>query len=269
MKKNETTYCKDISFLPYKYEKEKMKKNILAVFVAIISITGFGQQKVNNTTNKFADLTGTIGASQGSIAASYVNNWKFGFGKKKNWEAGIGARLTSSFGSKLEYTTAGPAKYTRTGTTPFLIFFAGQRTENWDTLTLQRPFANALNITANFGYNFSTKWSGGFNIDLIGASFGRKSPAVFLSNGNTSNEPSAKPTPFNILLTGDHDRGSLNSEFFVKYNLNKKWAFRGVYQFLFTEQTTENVKQLLPDGSYNNRFRNKANNFGIGVSYQL
>jgi hypothetical protein len=71
------------------------------------------------------------------------------------------------------------------------------------------------------------------------------------------------------LLTGDHDRRSLNSEFFVKYKLNDKWAIRGIYQFLFTEYSTTNIRQNLPDGSTVNRFRNKANNFGIGVSYHL
>jgi hypothetical protein len=246
-----------------------MKKILITAFVTISSITGYAQQKVITTTNKFVDIAGTIGTSQGSGAASYVYNWKFGFGKKKNWEAGIGARLTSSFGTKLEYTTAGPAKFTRTSTTPFLIVFAGQRTENWDTLTVQRPFVNTLNITANFGYNFTPRWSGGFNIDLIGASFGRKSQAVFLSNGFTATEPSAKPTAFNVLLTGDHDRGSLNSEFFVKYKFNDRWAIRGVYQFLFTEHTADNIRQVLPDGTSNSRFRNKANNFGLGISFQL
>lgn len=246
-----------------------MKRVLAAAFIIIISINGYAQQKINNNTNKFVDLTGTIGASQGSVAASYVYNWKFGFGKKKNWEAGIGARLTSSFGSNLEYTTAGPAKFTRTSTTPFLIIFAGQRPENWDTLNVQRTFVSALNITANFGYNFSSKWSGGFNIDLIGGSFGRKSSAVLSSNGALINEPSSKPTAFNLLLTGDHDRGSLNSEFFVKYKLNKSWSIRGVFQYLFTEQTTQNIKQQLPDGTSINRFRNKANNLGVGVSYQL
>jgi hypothetical protein len=246
-----------------------MKKILIAALVTISSITGYAQQKAISKTNKFLDIAGTVGTSQGSVAASYVYNWKFGFGKKKNWEAGIGARLTSSFGTKLEYTTAGPAKFTRTSTIPFLIVFAGQRPENWDTLTVQRPLVNALNITANFGYNFTPRWSGGFNIDLIGASFGRKSPAVFLSNGITTTEPSAKPTAFNLLLTGDHDRGSLNSEFFVKYKFNDRWAMRGVYQFLFTEHTADNIRQVLPDGTSNSRFRNKANNFGIGVSFQL
>ncbi|MBC7936196.1 MAG: hypothetical protein H7Y86_12675 [Rhizobacter sp.] len=246
-----------------------MKKVFIATLAVLFSFIGYAQQKADNNKNQFVDIAGTVGNQQGSVAASYVYNWKFGFGKKKNWEVGIGARLTSSFGTKLEYTTAGPAKFTRTSTTPFLIVFAGQRPENWDTLTVQRTFVNALNITANFGYNFTSKWSGGFNIDLIGASFGRKSPAVFVSNGITTSEPSAKPTAFNILLTGDHDRGSLNSEFFVKYKLNDKWAVRGVYQFLFTEHTTPHIEQLLPDGTSINRFRNKSNNFGIGVSYQL
>lgn len=246
-----------------------MKKVLIAVFVTSISLTVNAQQKNVNKTNQFVDFAATVGPSQGSAAASYVYNWKFGFGKKKAWEAGVGARLTSSFGNKLEYITAGPAKFTRTSTTPFLIVFAGQRPENWDTLTVQRPFVSALNLTANLGYNFSPKWSGGFNIDLIGFSVGRKSPAVFLSNGVTSTEPSAKPTAFNVLLTGDHDRGSLNSEFFLKYKLNDKWAVRGVYQFLFTEHTTGNIKQTLPDGNTINRFRNKSNNFGLGVSFQL
>lgn len=241
-------------------------------FMSIMVLSSFvanAQQKINNSYNKFADFSGTVGNGQGTVAASYVYNWKFGFGKRKNWEAGFGARLTSSFGNNLQYITAGPARFTRTNTIPFLIVFAGQRTENWDTLTVQNSIVNSLNITANFGYNFSPRWSGGFNIDLTGVSFGKTSQAVFLSNGINYNEPSAKPTAINLLLTGDHDRGSLNSEFFVKYKLDDKWAIRGIYQFLFTEYTTSGIKQTLPDGSTVNRFRNKANNFGIGILYQL
>jgi hypothetical protein len=244
-----------------------MKNLMITVIALISSLTGFTQQKADTKNHRFADLAATIGSTQGSGAASYVYNWKLG--KKKKWEAGLGARLTSSFGNNLAYTTAGPAKFTRSTTTPFLIVFAGQRPENWDTLTVHRHFLNAFNLTANFGYKFSPKWSGGFNIDLIGFSFGKKSVATFLQNGATYLEPSAKPTAFNVLLTGDHDRGSLNSEFFATYKINEKWAVRGIYQFLFTEYSTGTIKQRLPDGSTINRFRNKANNFGIGVSYQL
>ena len=246
-----------------------MQKTILLGALILAGFTSLAQPKTNNNVNQFTDLAVTFGSSQTSVAAAYVHNWKFGFGKKRNWEAGVGARWTNTFGSNLNYTTAGPAKFTRTGTTPFLIFFAGQKTENWDTLTLNKPFTSALNISANFGYHFSTKLSGGFNIDVIGFTIGRKTAGVYTSNGVQTPEPEAKPTDFNVLLTGDHDRGTLNSEFFLRYKLSNQWSVRGVYQFLFTEYKTSSVKQTLPDGSDNDRFRNKANNFGVGLSYHF
>ncbi len=246
-----------------------MQKTVLMCILILGTSFSFAQQKGQTNINQFADLAVTFGSSQTSVAASYVHNWKFGFGKKKNLEAGLGARLTNSFGSNLDYITAGPAKFTRTSTTPFLIFFAGQKTENWDTLTLNKSYTSALNISANFGYHFSSKLSGGFNIDVIGFTVGKKTAGVYTSNGVQTSEPEAKPTGFNVLLTGDHDRGSLNSEFFLRYHLNQQWSVRGIYQFLFTEYTTSNIKQTLPDGSANERFRNKANNYGVGLSYHF
>jgi hypothetical protein len=242
------------------------KTGLIALAVLMVNI-GVAQTSKLAKTDQFVDLAGTVGSSRGSVAASYVYNWRLG--QKKKWEIGIGGRLTSSFGTKQEYTTAAPAKLTRTNTIPFLIVFAGQKTENWDTLTVQRPLVNSINFTANMGYNFSSKWSGGFNIDLIGFSFGRKTAAILTSDGITRTEPAAKPATFNVLLTGDFDHGSLNSEFFLKYKLNERWAVRGVYQFLFTEYKTSSIKQTAPDGTAIERFRSKQNNFGAGISYQL
>ena len=245
-----------------------MKTKVIALIcILAVTVTVQAQQTNNPSINQFVDLAGTVGKSQGTGALSYIYNWRIG--KKRKIEAGLGARLTSVAGSKLIYTTAGPARLTRTFTTPFVIFFAGQKTENWDTLTVQRPFVNALNVTINLGYNFTPKLSAGFNIDLIGASFGRKSSSIFQSKGETSTDPVSKPTTFNLLLTGDHDQGSLNSEFFLKYKLNEKWGVRAIYQFLFTEYTAGSVTQKAPDGTEIDRFRNKANNFGVGVSYQF
>lgn len=45
-------------------------------------------------TNKFVDLTGTVGSSQGSAAIAYVHNRKLW--KRQKFEIGIGARWTSS-----------------------------------------------------------------------------------------------------------------------------------------------------------------------------
>lgn len=245
-----------------------MKASIISLFaLAIASAAVHAQQTAPAKVNQFVDLAGTVGNSQGSGALSYVYNWQIG--KKRKIEAGLGLRLTSVAGTKLTYTTAGPARLTRSFTTPFVIFFAGQKTENWDTLTVQRPFVNALNVTINLGYNFTSRFGAGFNIDLIGLTFGKKSSSVFKSNGETSTDPASKPTTFNLLLTGDHDRGSLNSEFFLKYKINDKWGVRAIYQFLFTEYKTSNVTQIASDGTIVDRFRNKANNFGAGLSYQF
>jgi hypothetical protein len=246
---------------------EAMKKSYVMLFVAVLCAVAVKAQKIEDIrVNRFFDLTGTIGASQGTVAASYVHNWKLW--KKRKWEVGVSGRWNTYFGSKTEFITA-PARLARTNTTPFLIFFAGQRKESQDTLTVQRPLTNSINLALNFGYNFNSKWNAGFNIDVIGFTFGRKSPAILTSNGITRTEPSAKPASFNLLLTGDHDLGSLNSEFFLRYKINDSWGIKAVYQFVFVEYVTQTIKQTAPDGTMVDRFRNKANTFGVGVSYHF
>jgi len=242
-------------------------KWIMSFLAFIHSVSGSAQTEPRSRVNQYVDITATVGSSQASAAASYVYNWKIG--KKQRIEIGLGARSTTYFGTKKDFLTAGPANKTRTSTTPFLIFFAGQEEQNFDTLTVQRPLTNSLNLAVNLGYNFSRKWYGGFNIDLIGFTVGRKGSGILTSNGTTTIEPNTKPTGFNVLLTGDHDRGTLNSEFFVKYKLNDHWALKAVYQFIFVEYKTENRKQTFSDGSTNDRFRNKANNFGLGIAYHF
>ena len=242
-------------------------KKILALNILLLAgMTVWGQTK-DSKINRFADFSVTAGSSQQSFALSYVYNWKIG--AKKKWELGIGARNTLYTGVKNQYITAGPARLTRSTTIPFIIFFAGQKEENFDTLEVQRPLINLFNITANIGYNISSRWYAGFNIDVIGFSFGRKGSAALTSNGINYTEPAAKPSAFNLLLTGDHDKGSLNSEFFLRYKLDKRWSVKGIYQFLFEEYKTSKFKQTAPDGTVIDRFRNKANNFGVGVSYNF
>jgi len=241
---------------------------IFLILIAMLAgyVPGYAQTKQLPAYNQFVDLAATAGKDQGSVAASYVYNWRLG--QKRKFEIGIGGRVTSYFGTKKDFLTA-PAKLARSTTFPFLIVFADQQEKNFDTLTVQRPFTNSVNLSVNLGYHLSSRWYAGFNIDAIGFTFGKKTNAVFTSNGVTVTEPVAKPAGFNILLTGDNDYGSLNSEFFLKYDLNNRWSVRGVYQFLFAEYKTTTVKQIAPDGTVNNRFRNKANNFGVGISYKI
>ena len=241
-----------------------MYKLLLIVVACSVASFASAQNKVPPTTpHQYVDLALTAGASQGTAAFSYVYHWKLG--KKQAWQIGLGARLTGYAGTKKDYTTA-PARLSRTSTVPFLIFFAGQETKNWDTLNVQRPFTQSLNATINIGYQFNTKWSAGFNIDLIGFTLGRTTSGVLTSNGTTRTDAAVKPAAFNLLLTGDHDLGSLNSELFLAYHFSPKWSLRGVYQFYFSEYKTTNIKQTAPDGTQVDRFRNKVNAFGLGIS---
>lgn len=234
---------------------------LISMMMFLYFVDNYGQRV------RYTDVSIT-GGTLLSVSASYVNNWKLTLGPRDRWEAGLGLRLTSAFGKDVEYITSGPAKYTRSFTTPVVIFFAGQLPENWDTLTVKKVNVNSLNISANVAFNITEKWGLGFNIDLIGASFGPSSDAVFESN-KVESPDKVKTTKFNVLLTGDHDIGSLNSEFFLKYNFSEHWGARAVYQFLFTEFETTSVEQTFFDGTKNSRFRNKANNFGLAVYYRF
>ncbi len=241
-------------------------RGYLLIVSVVFAGAVFGQSKPKSNLDEFFDLSATIGESQGTVAGAYVHNWKIG--KKQKWQIGYGVRLTSYFGVKNDFITA-PARLARSTTFPFLIVFAAQETKNFDTLNVQRPFTNSLNLSANFGYDFSKRFSGGINIDVVGFTFGRTTSGILTSNGVTRTETAAKPAAFNLLLTGDNDYGSLNSEFFLKYKLNKQWAIKGIYQFLFVEYKTTTITQTALDGTKVDRFRNKANTFGLGVTWNF
>lgn len=75
---------------------------------------------------------------------------------------------------------------------------------------------------------------------------------------------SGRPTTLNLLLVGDNDIGSLNSNFSLRYLVHEKWQVQAGYQFLFTEFTTKAV--LAND---NDRFRRKSGLLMLGVQYRL
>lgn len=243
-----------------------MHKTTLLFFIFIIPGIALFAQNHSSKKDAFVDITGTLGKSQTVTSASYVYNWRLG--KREKWELGFGLRYSAYFGTKKYYITA-PARLARGTTFPFLIVFAAQKTENWDTLTVQRPFTNSLNATFNLGYHITEHWYAGTNIDLIGVTVGRNSSAILTSNGTTTTEANAKPANFNLLLTGDNDLGTLNSEFFLRYDLNNRWSLKGTYQFFFSEYKTRSIQQIAPDGTSVDRFRNKVNAFGLGISYHI
>lgn len=229
-----------------------MKKVCLGLLLLPISL--WAQRSVN-----FADASVGAAKYQGTLSLSYVHLWKFG--AKKKLSAGIGGRFTSYLATNQYYTTA-PANLTSGSSSPFIIF-QDNINANIDTFLVKSPQLNCFNISLNFEYQLTKKLSAGFNIDLLGFSFGGT------TNGNYINTPigkmvEAKPTAFNLLLVSDNDKGSLNSEMFVRYAIDEQWALKLGAQFLFTEYTTSYKVQQFP--SENDRFRNKSLMICIGVT---
>ncbi|HEY9702165.1 MAG TPA: hypothetical protein V6C58_06950, partial [Allocoleopsis sp.] len=237
-----------------------MKIIFISLFLLLLNAVVFSQTESKQV--QMLDLSGSVGSSQGSFAASYIYNWQLG--KKQKFLIGAGARLTSYFGSNQYFITA-PAKLTSGSTGPGVLF-KENITANIDSLLLSSTAINALNLSINLGYQLTSKVFAGFNIDAIGFSFGGERQAKYI-NGTTVTNTTAKPTSFNALLVSDNDLGTLNSEFFITYKLKKNWSIKAGYQFLFTEYTTATNVQLLPEP--NDRFRNKVSAFSLGVRYQL
>ncbi|CAN5303043.1 hypothetical protein BH09BAC3_BH09BAC3_35620 [soil metagenome] len=205
--------------------------------------------QTSNTAN-YGSITGTIGNRQGTISVDYFHLWKLG--KSKKIEIGFGTRFTSYFGSNQYYSSA-PASLAKDA-------------KNTDSLFLASPQVNAINLAINLGYRLSPKIGLGFNIDAVGFTFGSKTNATYL-NGTQGGSTSAKPTTFNILLVDNNDRGTLNSEIYARYFFNEKLAIKVAYQHLFTEYTTDTKIQQVPEE--NDRFRNKANLFSVGITKQF
>ncbi len=223
-----------------------MKTSIICLF-CFISLSAFTQDP---RTIDYGSFSGAIGSNQGSVSVDYFHLWKLG--KSKKIEIGLGGRFTSYFGTS-QYFASAPASL-------------AEDEKKSDSLLLQSPQVNALNLAVNIGYRIAPKIGVGFNIDALGFSFGGGQDGSYI-NGNQGQATSAKPTSFNVLLVGNNDQGSLNSEFYIRYFFKEKLAIKLAYQYLFTEYTTDTQVQQVPEA--NDRFRNKASLFSLGITKQL
>ncbi|MFM2387809.1 MAG: hypothetical protein RL660_2566 [Bacteroidota bacterium] len=247
-----------------------MKKIIVLGILGLSMLSStdtFAQEKKPQVKKKRANSTyAALDLQLGSMIApslSYSKDWYFL--KNQKLIVGTGARLTSVFGSNALFITA-PAKLTSGKTGPG-VFFADQIPANIDSFTFSGVQANAINIPIHIGYRISKKLSAGFNIDAIGISLGGKKQAVQADIINNIDPIyNAKPTFFNALLISDNDLGTLNSQLYARYQVNKTWGARLGAGFLFTEYTTTTVAQVAPGGISNSRFRNKALGLSLGVT---
>ncbi len=210
-----------------------------------------------------ADISFQFGKNNLVLSDHLSLNWYVG--KKQKLFLGAGLRMNNFFGSNANFTTAN-AELSR-GKTGLGAFFSPKKNENIDTVTIGSSSAFSLNLGFYAGYVINDNWSVGANIDLLGFSVGSNADANYITNG-VSSATKAKPNNINALLVGDNDLGSLNSQFYVRYRINAHWSATASTGIMHTEFVTENKVQNL-NGISNDRFRNEAMNFGLGIGYQF
>jgi hypothetical protein len=232
-----------------------MKSSLIILFCCCLATITWSQEQ---SRIRYADVTLGAGSFRGTFSASFGHQW--GLFPSKKLSIGVGARFTSFLGANLYYITA-PAKLTSGQEGP-LVIFKENIAENIDSFLIKSPQVNALNLMMNFEYRIG-KLDLGFNIDFIGFSFGASTRGNYM-NGPFGKNTDAKPSAFNLLLISDNDKGTLNSEIFIRYSLTDKIKVKVAGQFLFTEYTTDEKVQQYPE--MNDRFRNKALLFACGVT---
>lgn len=223
-----------------------MKNLSLFILLVASSFSLHAQQK--SKTEQIVDFTFGFGSSQTTLATGYSNNWNLG--KKQRFFIGAGIRLSGAFSEGKIFTSA-PASLAKDKA-------------NVDSLYGGKSSIYALNAMINLGYHITPKLDLGFNIDVFGFSFGPSRIKLFSGNG-TLDVTTAEPTSMNVLLVGNNDRGTLNSEFYLRYKINHKVGIKVAMQHFFTELTTINKVQTVP--IQNDRFRNITDLFSVGVAF--
>jgi len=193
-------------------------------------------------------ITGAFGEGATSMTLGFSH--LYGFGSSRRFKLGYGLRLSSFFGSDRKFTAAPPDLASEDNPQSFIV---------------ESSQTNAINLGLYTDYSITENILVGFNIDVVGFSFGGEKDGSVVIEPNLTGlavPDTAKPTCFNLLLVGDNDIGTLNSEFWIGYRIASNIMVRGAFSYLFTEYTT--------DGQYqddNDRFRYKAAQGAIGVSY--
>lgn len=223
-------------------------KKITAYTLALLLVSVFSFAQDKNTT--IIDASAAFGSG---FSPSLGITKKWGIGSKGRFKIGTGLRLTNFSGSDIDFITA-PADLT--------IDEA-----NLDTLRLGSAAVTYVAIPIHLEYSFNEKFDIGFNIDVVGLTFGGEQSGTFAASQSASLNNSTQvgnPTSPNILLVGDNDRGSLNSELYARYWATEKLGIRAGLSFQFIEYTTN--RPLTFD---NDRFRAKLMQPMIGISYKF
>ncbi len=181
------------------------------------------------------DLTGATSSELHYASAAGWRLW--GLDRGGRFQVGLGARASYFWGPTADFGNQNDAARP-------------------DRLVVPQPRLLALNLAFHLRARVAGPVGVGFNLDFLGASFGPDRPADF---GPTSSlAATTRPVRFNLLQGGLPDRGSLNSELYLRVALPHRLSLRGSYSHLVTAYAVDDT-----------RYRQFRNLLGLGVSYEL
>lgn len=219
------------------------------------------------TVSHTLDLSGATKGSLTTVALSI--NRLHGLGPSRRFRMGYGLRLTSAFGRTTDYKTAPSDLVKGKGNGSILGLVSKDLDENIDTLRLPQTQAHSINLSFSVDYAVSRWVALGVNIDLIGYTAGPQQSGTFLANRPirsplSSTVQPARLTPFNILLGDKSDRGSLNSEGYLRYRFSPRFSLRTGLSFQFNEYTTHRKLTF-----NNDRFRSSNLRVLLAAAYHF
>lgn len=206
-------------------------------FLFLVKLAFFKSHRADAFAN---DLDFSVAASMHLKSVSVAFR-PLGFSLMPKLNMSLGLRNTFFFSRIASFMTAEP-KDLRDG--------------RKETVRSTEFFLSATNALVQVNYQLLDSMFLGFNIDLFGVSFGNSTK---LSDEVSSS--SANPSQFNLLIFDNYDRGSLNSQFLVVYNLDSSYRISFGLAHQFVEYQSSNKFAF-----DNRRFRLKDNSFVLVVS---
>ncbi len=153
-------------------------------------------------TRPFHEVELTIAVPSGvAVAVSYAPMLSL---LRDRLHVGVGPRFSAYFDERSVAYPNGDAA----------LLAAGAR----NTLTVRGPRTYALDLMLAVSARVFSGLELGLNIDLIGVGVGPSVTGDYAgADPGLAGAQRARPTTFNLLLLGTHDRGQLDSEFFAAY----------------------------------------------------
>ncbi|MDX2062499.1 MAG: hypothetical protein SFY70_05515 [Bacteroidia bacterium] len=142
------------------------------------------------------------------------------------WPVGLKGRLMAGGGVRYNYQGS-------TGQIS-LELIDDNRNANAEVLVSGLVVHN-LALFAEASYRISDRLEGGFNIELVGVTFG---PEQSLPLQPPDFPLSVEPETLGLLLVGENDLGTLNSEFFAAYRVSERLWLRANLSYVVNNYLT-------------------------------